>query len=100
MRQMLRKLRFRDYTRWWLLLSTHPSGVAPPVECGVSLTVPITAIKSFYLHPLFEEPLSETLWRHVFQTNVIKLPHYYAGVTTGGSRYFKAAMTLSTVVQQ
>ena len=46
-----------------------------------------------YLHPLFKEHLSETFGVMVFQEDVIKIAHYFAGLIFGEADILRRAMS-------
>lgn len=93
MRQLLKKLRCDDY----ITLVAASSIIRPGVAQSGMMREYITryhnrdAIK--YLHPLFEEHLSETFGVMVFQEDVIKIAHYYAGLDLGKADILRRAMS-------
>lgn len=48
-----------------------------------------------YLHPIFEEHLAETFGVMVFQEDVIKIAHYFAGLSLGDADVLRRAMNSS-----
>ncbi|HTD98812.1 MAG TPA: DNA polymerase III subunit alpha [Mucilaginibacter sp.] len=93
MRQLLKKLKCDDYAT----LVAASSIIRPGVASSGMMREYIyryhnrSAIK--YLHPLFEEHLSETFGVMVFQEDVIKIAHYYAGLTLGEADVLRRAMS-------
>jgi DNA polymerase III alpha subunit len=49
--------------------------------------------KTVYLHPLFEEHMKETFGVMVFQEDVIKIAHYFAGLDLGEADILRRAMS-------
>ena len=93
MRQLLKKLRCDDYITLVAASSIIRPGVA---QSGMMREY----IQRFhhreeikYLHPLFEEHLSETFGVMVFQEDVIKIAHYYAGLDLGKADILRRAMS-------
>lgn len=93
MRQLLKKLRCDDYITLVAASSIIRPGVA---QSGMMRTY----IERYhnpkavqYLHPLFEEHLSETFGVMVFQEDVIKIAHYYAGLSLGKADILRRAMS-------
>ena len=93
MRQLLKKLRCDDY----LTLVAASSIIRPGVAQSGMMREYISryhnrdAIK--YIHPLFEEHLGETFGVMVFQEDVIKIAHYFAGLTLGEADILRRAMS-------
>lgn len=93
MRQLLKKLRCDDY----LTLVAASSIIRPGVAQSGMMKEYIyryhhrDQIK--YLHPLFEEHLSETFGVMVFQEDVIKIAHYYGGLDLGKADILRRAMS-------
>ncbi len=93
MRHLLMKLRCDDY----LTLVAASSIIRPGVSQSGMMRAYIeryhnrSAIK--YLHPLFEEHLSETFGVMVFQEDVIKIAHYFAGLSLGEADILRRAMS-------
>lgn len=93
MRQLLKKLRCDDYITLVAASSIIRPGVA---QSGMMRTY----IERYhnpkavqYLHPLFEEHLSETFGVMVFQEDVIKIAHYYAGLSLGKADILRRSMS-------
>ncbi len=93
MRQLLKKLRCDDY----LTLVAASSIIRPGVAQSGMMREYIYRYhhrdKIEYLHPLFEEHLSETFGVMVFQEDVIKIAHYYAGLDLGKADILRRAMS-------
>ena len=93
MRQLLKKLRCDDY----LTLVAASSIIRPGVAQSGMMREYIQRYHNRetikYLHPLFEEHLSETFGVMVFQEDVIKIAHYYAGLSLGKSDILRRAMS-------
>ncbi len=93
MRGLLKKLRCDDYLTLVAASSIIRPGVA---ESGmmreyISRYHNREAVK--YLHPLFEEHLSETFGVMVYQEDVIKIAHYFAGLDLGEADILRRAMS-------
>jgi DNA-directed DNA polymerase III PolC len=92
MRHLLMKLKCDDY----LTLVAASSIIRPGVSSSGMMREYIyryhnrSTIK--YLHPLFEEHLSETFGVMVFQEDVIKIAHYFAGLSLGDADVLRRAM--------
>lgn len=93
MRHLLMKLRCDDY----LTLVAASSIIRPGVSQSGMMREYIYRYhnhdKIKYLHPLFEEHLSETFGVMVFQEDVIKIAHYFAGLTLGEADVLRRAMS-------
>jgi DNA-directed DNA polymerase III PolC len=93
MRQLLKKLRCDDY----LTLVAASSIIRPGVAQSGMLREYIFRYhnrdKIQYIHPLFEEHLSETFGVMVFQEDVIKIAHYFAGLSLGEADILRRAMS-------
>lgn len=93
MRGLLTKLKCDDY----LTLVAASSIIRPGVAQSGMMREYILryhnrdAVK--YLHPLFQEHLSETFGVMVFQEDVIKIAHYFAGLDLGEADILRRAMT-------
>ncbi len=92
MRHLLMKLKCDDYLTLVAASSIIRPGVA---ESGMMREYIYRyhnreGIK--YLHPIFEEHLSETFGVMVFQEDVIKIAHYFAGLTLGDADVLRRAM--------
>lgn len=95
MRHLLMKLKCDDY----LTLVAASSIIRPGVSESGMMREYIYRYhnrdKIIYLHPLFEEHLSETFGVMVFQEDVIKIGHYFAGLTLGEADILRRAMSAS-----
>jgi DNA-directed DNA polymerase III PolC len=93
MRQLLKKLRCDDY----LTLVAASSIIRPGVAQSGMMREYISRFHNReeikYIHPLFEEHLSETFGVMVFQEDVIKIAHYFAGLTLGEADILRRAMS-------
>ena len=93
MRQLLKKLECDDY----LTLVAASSIIRPGVAQSGMMREYIYRYhhrdKIKYLHPLFEEHLSETFGVMVFQEDVIKIGHYFAGLSLGEADILRRAMS-------
>ncbi len=93
MRQLLKKLRCNDYLRLVAASSIIRPGVA---KSGMMKEY----IKRFhnpenikYLHPVFEEQLKETFGVMVYQEDVIKICHHFAGLDLSDADILRRAMS-------
>lgn len=93
MRQLLKKLRCDDYVTLVAASSIIRPGVAQSGMMREYITRFHHRDKIVYLHPLFEEHLSETFGVMVFQEDVIKIAHYFAGLTLGEADVLRRAMS-------
>lgn len=99
MRHLLMKLKCSDY----LTLVAASSIIRPGVsESGMMREY----IKRYhnrneikYLHPIFEEHLSETFGVMVFQEDVIKIAHYFAGLSLGDADVLRRAMNSAKYIE-
>ncbi|MGN6602005.1 MAG: DNA polymerase III subunit alpha [Ginsengibacter sp.] len=93
MRQLLKKLRCDDY----LTLVAASSIIRPGVAQSGMMREYIYRYHHRddvkYLHPLFKEHLSETFGVMVFQEDVIKIGHYFAGLSLGEADILRRAMS-------
>ncbi|NOT50072.1 MAG: DNA polymerase III subunit alpha [Chitinophagaceae bacterium] len=93
MRHLLMKLRCDDY----LTLVAASSIIRPGVSQSGMMREYIYRYhnrdKVVYLHPLFEEHLSETFGVMVFQEDVIKIAHYFAKLSLGEADILRRAMS-------
>jgi DNA polymerase-3 subunit alpha len=93
MRQLLKKLKCDDY----LTLVAASSIIRPGVAQSGMMREYIhryhhrDQIK--YLHPAFEEHLSETFGVMVFQEDVIKVAHHFAGLSLGDADILRRTMS-------
>lgn len=93
MRGLLKKLRCNNYTSLVAASSIIRPGVA---QSGMMREY----IKRFhnpasftYLHPVFEEQLKETFGVMVYQEDVIKICHYFAGLSLADADVLRRAMS-------
>ncbi|THU39866.1 DNA polymerase III subunit alpha [Niastella caeni] len=93
MRQLLKKLRCDDYITLVAASSIIRPGVAQSGMMREYITRFHNRDKVTYLHPLFEEHLSETFGVMVFQEDVIKIAHYFAGLSLGEADILRRAMS-------
>lgn len=93
MRQLLKKLECDDYLTLVAASSIIRPGVAQSGMMRAYIERYHAPDKVQYLHPLFEEHLSETFGVMVFQEDVIKIAHYYAGLTLGEADILRRAMS-------
>lgn len=93
MRQLLKKLRCDDY----ITLVAASSIIRPGVAQSGMMREYIYRFhhrdKIEYLHPLFKEHLRETFGVMVFQEDVIKIAHYFAGLSLGEADVLRRAMS-------
>jgi DNA polymerase-3 subunit alpha len=93
MRQLLKKLRCDDYVTLVAASSIIRPGVAQSGMMREYITRYHNRDKIQYLHPLFEEHLSETFGVMVFQEDVIKIAHYFAELDLGEADILRRAMS-------
>lgn len=93
MRQLLKKLRCDDYRTLVAASSIIRPGVAQSGMMREYIYRYHHREEIRYLHPLFEEHLSETFGVMVFQEDVIKIAHYYAGLSLGKADILRRAMS-------
>jgi error-prone DNA polymerase len=93
MRHLLMKLRCDDYLTLVAASSIIRPGVAQSGMMREYIYRYHNRDKVQYLHPLFEEHLSETFGVMVFQEDVIKIGHYFAGLTLGEADILRRAMS-------
>ena len=93
MRQLLKKLRCDDYITLVAASSIIRPGVAESGMMREYIYRYHNRDKIEYLHPLFEEHLSETFGVMVFQEDVIKIAHYFAGLDLGEADILRRAMS-------
>lgn len=93
MRQLLKKLRCDDYITLVAASSIIRPGVAQSGMMKEYIYRYHNRDKVNYLHPLFEEHLSETFGVMVFQEDVIKIAHYYGGLDLGKADILRRAMS-------
>ncbi len=93
MRQLLKKLRCDDYITLVAASSIIRPGVAQSGMMKEYIYRYHHREEIKYLHPLFEEHLSETFGVMVFQEDVIKIAHYYGGLDLGKADILRRAMS-------
>lgn len=93
MRQLLRKLRCDDYVTMVAASSIIRPGVTQSGMMREYITRYHNRSTIAYLHPLFEEHLAETFGVMVFQEDVIKIAHYFAGLDLGEADVLRRAMS-------
>ena len=93
MRQLLKKLKCDDYLTLVAASSIIRPGVAQSGMMREYIFRYHNRDKIKYLHPLFEEHLSETFGVMVFQEDVIKIAHYYGGISLGKADILRRAMS-------
>lgn len=93
MRQLLKKLRCDDYLTLVAASSIIRPGVAQSGMMREYIYRYHNRDKIEYLHPLFEEHLSETFGVMVFQEDVIKIAHYFAQLDLGEADILRRAMS-------
>ncbi len=93
MRQLLKKLRCDDYLTLVAASSIIRPGVAQSGMMREYIYRYHNRDQVKYLHPLFEEHLSETFGVMVFQEDVIKIGHYFAGLSLGEADILRRAMS-------
>jgi DNA polymerase-3 subunit alpha len=93
MRQLLKKLRCDDYITLVAASSIIRPGVAQSGMMREYIFRYHHRDKIQYLHPLFEEHLAETFGVMVFQEDVIKIAHYFAGLDLGEADILRRAMS-------
>src|SRR5690606_32293504 len=93
MRQLLKKLRCDDYITLVAASSIIRPGVAQSGMMREYIYRYHNREDIQYLHPLFEEHLGETFGVMVFQEDVIKIAHYFAGLDLGEADILRRAMS-------
>ncbi|MBL7732297.1 MAG: DNA polymerase III subunit alpha [Chitinophagaceae bacterium] len=93
MRQLLKKLRCDDYITLVAASSIIRPGVAQSGMMREYIHRYHHRDEVKYLHPLFEEHLSETFGVMVFQEDVIKIAHFFAGLDLGEADILRRAMS-------
>ncbi|MEO9210326.1 MAG: PHP domain-containing protein, partial [Ginsengibacter sp.] len=93
MRQLLKKLQCDDYITLVAASSIIRPGVAQSGMMREYIYRYHNRDKIPYIHPLFEEYLGETFGVMVFQEDVIKIAHYFAGLTLGEADILRRAMS-------
>ena len=93
MRQLLKKLRCDDYLTLVAASSIIRPGVAQSGMMREYIQRYHNRKEIKYLHPLFEQHLSETFGVMVYQEDVIKIAHYFAGLDLGEADVLRRAMS-------
>jgi len=93
MRGLLKKLRCDDYITLVAASSIIRPGVAQSGMMREYISRYHNQDKVEYIHPLFKEHLSETFGVMVYQEDVIKIGHYFAGLTLGEADILRRAMS-------
>lgn len=93
MRQLLKKLRCDDYITLVAASSIIRPGVAQSGMMREYIFRYHNRDTIKYVHPLFEEHLSETFGVMVFQEDVIKIAHYFAGLSLGEADILRRVMS-------
>lgn len=93
MRGLLKKLGCDDYITLVAASSIIRPGVAQSGMMRTYIERFHNREKVEYIHPLFEEHLSETFGVMVFQEDVIKIAHYYGGLSLGKADILRRAMS-------
>lgn len=93
MRQLLKKLGCDDYLTLVAASSIIRPGVAQSGMMRTYIERYHEPQKVQYIHPSFEEHLSETFGVMVFQEDVIKIAHYYGGISLGQADILRRAMS-------
>jgi len=93
MRQLLQKLRCSDY----LTLVAASSIIRPGVSSSGMMRAYIERFhepeKVVYIHPIMKELLQETYGVMVYQEDVIKVAHHFAGLDMGEADILRRAMS-------
>jgi DNA-directed DNA polymerase III PolC len=93
MRGLLKKLRCDDYLTLVAASSIIRPGVAQSGMMRAYISRYHNRSEIHYIHPLFEEHLSETFGVMVYQEDVIKIAHYFAGLSLGEADILRRAMS-------
>lgn len=93
MRGLLKKLQCDDYLTLVAASSIIRPGVAESGMMREYISRYHNRHEIKYLHPLFEEHLSETFGVMVYQEDVIKIAHYFAGLDLGEADILRRAMS-------
>jgi DNA polymerase-3 subunit alpha len=93
MRQLLKKLKCDDYITLVAASSIIRPGVAQSGMMREYIYRYHHQDNVDYLHPLFKEHLAETFGVMVFQEDVIKIAHYYGGLSLGDADILRRAMS-------
>jgi len=93
MRGLLKKLKCSDYIRLVAASSIIRPGVAKSGMMKEYIKRFHSNGKFRYLHPVFEEQLSETFGVMVYQEDVIKICHHFAGLSLSDADILRRAMS-------
>ncbi|MEP6751053.1 MAG: DNA polymerase III subunit alpha, partial [Bacteroidota bacterium] len=93
MRQLLKKLTCDDYVTLVAASSIIRPGVAQSGMMREYIYRYHHQDTVEYVHPLFKEHLEETFGVMVFQEDVIKIAHYYGGLSLGDADILRRAMS-------
>jgi DNA-directed DNA polymerase III PolC len=93
MRQLLKKLHCDDYHTLVAASSIIRPGVAQSGMMREYIHRYHYRDQIKYLHPVFEEHLSETFGVMVFQEDVIKIAHHFAGLSLGDADILRRTMS-------
>lgn len=93
MRQLLKKLQCDDYVTLVAASSIIRPGVAQSGMMREYIYRYHHQDMVEYVHPLFKEHLEETFGVMVFQEDVIKIAHYYGGLSLGDADILRRAMS-------
>lgn len=93
MRQLLKKLCCDDYVTLVAASSIIRPGVAQSGMMREYISRYHHPKEVRYLHPLFKEHLHETFGVMVFQEDVIKVAHFYGGLSLGDADILRRAMS-------
>ncbi|MCA6441250.1 MAG: DNA polymerase III subunit alpha [Pseudanabaena sp. M57BS1SP1A06MG] len=93
MRGLLKKLGCDDYITLVAASSIIRPGVAQSGMMRAFIERYHNPASVEYIHPLFEEHLGETYGVMVYQEDVIKIAHYYGGLSLGKADILRRAMS-------
>lgn len=93
MRQLLKKLTCDDYPTLVAASSIIRPGVAQSGMMRTYIERYHQPEKVEYIHAMFREHLSDTFGVMVFQEDVIKIAHYYGGISLGQADILRRAMS-------
>lgn len=93
MRGLLKKLRCNNYTSLVAASSIIRPGVAQSGMMREYIKRFHNQDKVQYLHPVFEEQLKETFGVMVYQEDVIKIAHHFAGLSLSSADVLRRAMS-------
>ena len=93
MRGLLKKLRCRDYLRLVAASSIIRPGVAKSGMMKEYIHRFHNPDSFSYLHPVFEQQLGETFGIMVYQEDVIKIAHHFAGLDLADADILRRAMS-------